>query len=148
MIQNNQKHRPNGAAAESGSPIGAPPKGAPVFLKRAKLGPNSDFDHVRTYSWLHVLRNTQGTRSGTYLGNICGICTEYIRNIHKYLWCKIIRNTGAAFGGRPTGSVFLIILHHKYAWIFLSCSLYIPYIFPKYVPYIFPCVFLNLWSQE
>ena len=28
--------------------------------KRAKLNQNSDFDHVRTYSWLHKLRNTQG----------------------------------------------------------------------------------------
>ena len=27
-----QKHRPNGAAAEGGRPIGAPPKAAPVFL--------------------------------------------------------------------------------------------------------------------
>ena len=32
MILNNQKHRPNGAAAEGGRPIGAPPKAAPVFL--------------------------------------------------------------------------------------------------------------------
>ena len=102
--------------------------------------------------WLNKLRNTQGTIYGTYLGNIYiyiyGIYTEYIRNIHKYLWYKIIRNTGAAFGGRPIGSVFLIILYHKYLWIFLIYSLYIPYIFPEYVPYIFPCVFLNLWSQE
>ena len=73
MIQNNQKHRPNGAAAEGGRPIVAPPKAAPVFL---------------------------------------------------------------------------IISYHKYLWIFLIYSLYIPYIFPKYVPYIFPCVFLNLWSQQ
>ena len=27
-----QKHRPNGAAAEGGRPIGAPPKAAPVCL--------------------------------------------------------------------------------------------------------------------
>ena len=27
-----QTHRPNGAAAEGGRPIGAPPKAAPVFL--------------------------------------------------------------------------------------------------------------------
>ena len=31
------------------------------------------------------------------------IYMEYIRNIHKYLWYKIIRNTGAAFGGAPIG---------------------------------------------
>ena len=54
------------------------------------------------------------------------------------------------FGGRPTGSVFLIILYHKYQWIFhiYIYSLYIPYIFPEYVPYMFPCVFLDLWSQQ
>ena len=44
--------------------------------------------------------------------------------------------------------MFLIILYHKYLWIFLIYSLYIPHILPKYVPCIFPCVFLNLWSQE
>ena len=43
---------------------------------------------------------------------------------------------------------FFNILNHRYLWIFLIYSLYIPYIFPRYVPYIFPCVFLNLWSQE
>ena len=32
MIQNNQKDKANGAAAEGGCPIGAPPKAAPVFL--------------------------------------------------------------------------------------------------------------------
>ena len=57
-------------------------------------------------------------------------------------------NGAAAFGGRPIGSVFLIILYHKYLWIFLIYSLYIPYIFPSYVKYVFPCVFLNLWRQE
>ena len=55
---------------------------------------------------------------------------------------------------RPNGAppkaapVFLIILYHKYFWIFLIYSLYIPYIFPSYVKYVFPCVFLDLWSQE
>ena len=38
--------------------------------KRAKLDQNSDFRHVRTYSWLHKLRNTQGKMYGTYLRNI------------------------------------------------------------------------------
>ena len=53
---------------------------------------------------------------------------------------------------RPSGSVCLIILYHKYLWIY---QLYIPYIFHIYFldmfhchPCIFPCVFLNLWSQE
>ena len=116
--------------------------------KRAKFNKNSDFGHVRTYSWLHKLRNTQGKIYGTNLGNIYGIYKEYIRNIDKYLWYKIIRNTRAAFGGRPLGFVFLIISYHRYLWIFLLYYLYIPYIFSKYVPYIFPCVFLNSWSQE
>ena len=117
--------------------------------KRAKWEQKSDFGHVRTYSWLHKLRNTQGKMYATYLGKIY---MEYlgniVRNIHKYLWYKMIRSTGAAFGGRPIGSVFLIILYHKHVWIFLIYSLYIPYIFPSYGPYIFPCVFLNLWSPE
>ena len=89
------------------------------------------------FCWLHKLRNTQGEIYGTYLGNICGIYKEYIGNIHKYLWYKIIRTTGAAFGGRPIGSVFLIILYHKYLWIFLIHSLWIPYECPGYVPCIF-----------
>ena len=72
--------------------------------KRAKLDQNSDFSHVRTYSCLHKLRNTQGKIHGTYLGNIYGIYQECIRSIHRYLWEKIIRNTGAAFGGRPIGA--------------------------------------------
>ena len=37
---------------------------------------NADFGHVRTYSWLHKKRNTQGKIYGTYLGNICGIYKE------------------------------------------------------------------------
>ena len=32
MRENHQKHRPNGAAAEGGRPIGAPPKAAPVCV--------------------------------------------------------------------------------------------------------------------
>ena len=38
--------------------------------------------------------------------------------------------------------MFLIILYHRYLWIFLIYSLYIPYIFPKYVPYISLVCFL------
>ena len=55
---------------------------------------------------------------------------------------------GAAEGGACVSVNFLIILYHRYLWIFLIYSLYIPYIFPSYVKYVFPCVFLNLWSQE
>ena len=109
---------------------------------------NSDFGHVRTYSSLHKLRNTQGKIHGTYLGNIYGIYKECIRNIHKYLWYKIIRNTDPMGRLPKAAPAFLITLYHKYLWIFLIYSLYIPYIFPKYVPYIFPCVFLNSWSQQ
>ena len=43
------------------------------------------FGHVRTYSWLHKLRNTQGKIYGTYLRKIYGIHQEYIKNIHEYL---------------------------------------------------------------
>ena len=73
---------------------------------------------------------------------------ECIRNINGYLWYRIIRNTDPM--GRPpkAAPVFLIILYHKYVWVFLIHSLYIPYIFPSYVPYNFPCVFLNLWNQQ
>ena len=115
---------------------------------------NSDFGHVRTYSSLHKLRNTQGKIHGTYLGNIYGIYKECIRKIHGYLWYKIIRNTDPLGRPPPLGAppkaapVFLIILNHKYLWIFLIDSLYIPYIFLRYVPYIFPCVFLTLWSPD
>ena len=73
---------------------------------------------------------------------------EYIRNIwgiyHKYLWYKIIRNTGAAFGGAPMGrppsaaaplglcSLFLLI-YLFILWIFMD----IPYIFLIYSIYIY-----------
>ena len=70
--------------------------------KHATFNQNSDFGHVRTYSWLHKLRNTQGKIYGTYLGNIYGIYKEYIRNIHKYLWYKMIRNISRKH--RPNGA--------------------------------------------
>ena len=41
-----------------------------IFRRNAE---NSDFGHVRTYSSLHKLRNTQGKIHGTYLGNMYGI---------------------------------------------------------------------------
>ena len=44
-IRNVQKHRPNGAAAEGGRPIGAPPKAAPVF-------PRYVSDHL--ISWIFM----------------------------------------------------------------------------------------------
>ena len=116
--------------------------------KRAKFNQNSDFGHVQTYSSFHKLRNTQGKLYGTNLGNIY-IYMECIRNIHRYSWCRIIRNTGVAFGGAPMGRVCVSdYFKHEYVWRFFIYSLYIPYKFPKYVPYISPCVFHNLWSQE
>ena len=83
------------------------------------------------------LRNTQGKIHATYLGNIYGIDTEYIRNIHKHLWYKIIRNTDPM--GRPpkAAPVFLIILCHKYLWIFLIHSLYIPHTYIYIYIYIY-----------
>ena len=102
---------------------------------------NSDFGHVRTYSWLHKLRNTQGEIYGTYLGNIYGIYREYIRNIHRYLWYKMIRNTGAAFGGAPMGRP------HSAAAPLGLCFwlLYIIYGYSLYIPYIFHIYFLDMF---
>ena len=127
--------------------------------KRAKLDQNSDFGHVRTYSWLHKLRNTQGKIYGTYLGNIYiyGVYKEYIRNIHDYLWYKIIRNTdpmgrppqwGAAEGGACVSDDFISYIFKDIPYIFLYILHIYIYIFPKYVPYMFPYVFLTLWIQQ
>ena len=121
-------------------------KGSVLEPKRAKSNQNSDFGHVRTYSSLHKLRNTQGKIHGTYLGNIYGIYKECITNIsidiyditiniHQYIHQTHRRrlrwrpNGAAAFCGRPIGSVFLIILYHKYLGMFLIHSLYIPHIY-------------------
>ena len=114
---------------------------------------NSDFGHVRTYSSLHKLRNTQGKIHGTYLGNIYGIYKECIRNIHRYLWYKIVRNTGAAFGGapmeRPPSAAAPLGLCF---WLFdimniYGYSLYIPYIFHIYFLDMFHVFSLVLVSQ-
>ena len=121
------------------------------------------FGHVRTYSWLDKLRNTQGKIYGTYLGKIYGIYREYIRNIHKYIWYKIIRKRenepngvaakrpphwGATEGGT---SVFFVSAYLSlYIMTMFGYSSYIPYtfhmyiyIYINYVPYIFPCVILE-----
>ena len=52
--------------------------------KRAKLDQNSDFRHLRTLSWLHKLRNTQGkippctwNISRKHIWNISGLYKEY-----------------------------------------------------------------------
>ena len=65
-----------------------------------------------------------------------------MRNIHRYFWYKIIRNTehrphGAA-ASRPPHRRRLCVLCF---WLFYiinvyEYSSYIPYIFPKYLPYI------------
>ena len=121
-------------------------------LKGAKLDRNSDFGHVRTYSSLHKLRNTQGKIHGTYLGNIYGIYKECIRNIHRYLWYKVIRNTDS-MGRPPKVAAPLGRRWRRRLCFWLSYiinisgySLYIPYILLKYVAYVFLCVFLNLFS--
>ena len=113
------------------------------------------------FCWLHKSRNTQGKIHGTYLGNIYGIYQDCIRSIHRYLWEKIIRNTGAAFGGAPMGRPpsAAAPLGLCFWWFSLidiyGYSLYSPDIF--HICFldmfhvqggIFPCVFLNLWSQE
>ena len=94
--------------------------------------------------------------------NICSNLQEDLRNIHKYLCYKIIRNTtqtqwGGRFAAAPLDlwSVFLIsyIMNIYIFYLYIpvySCifSLNIPYIFPLYFPYIFPWVFLNLFRQQ
>ena len=87
-----------------------------------------------------------------------GIYTDCIRNIHKYLWHKIIKNTNPM--GRPPKAApvclmdilmdiygYVINIYGYISYTFLIYSIY-AYMFPRYVPCIFPCVFLNLWSQE
>ena len=101
--------------------------------KRAKLNQKSVFGHVQSYSWLNKLRNSQGKIYGTYSGKIYGIYKEYIRNIHKYLWYKIIRNTGTAFGGAPLGLCFCL---------FYTIDIYG---YSSYIPYIFHIYFLNMF---
>ena len=86
--------------------------------RRAKLYQNSDFGHVRTYSRLHKLRNTQGKIYKTDLGN----------NMETQTY----GNTGTAFAGAPIGSVFLIMLNHTFLWIFLSYSCIFLYLFFEY----------------
>ena len=54
----------------------------------------------KSHCWRNKLSNTQRKMHGKYMGHIY---QEYIKNIHKYLWYKISRNTGAAFGGAPNG---------------------------------------------
>ena len=116
------------------------------------------FGHVRTYSWLHKLRNSQGEIYGTYLGNICGIYKEYIRNIHKYLWYKIIRNkehrgaTNGAAASRPPhwGCVrcfclFYIINIYGYSFIYTCTFLHILFEYSLYILYISHIYFLNIF---
>ena len=103
--------------------------------KCVKLDQKSEFGHVRTYCWLNELRNTQGEIYGTYLGNIYiyGIYKECIRHTHKYLWYKMIRNTGAAFGGGPLSLS---------SWLLYSINIYG---YSLYVSYMFHIYFLNMF---
>ena len=102
-----------------------------------------DFGHVRTYCWLNELRNTQGKTHGTYLGNIYGIYKECIRNIHRYLWYKIIWNTGAAFGGAPMGRPPSAAA--PLGLCFWSFYIKDIYGYSMYTPYIFHIYFLNMF---
>ena len=111
--------------------------------KRAKLDQNSDFGHVRTYSWLHKLRNTQGKIYGTYLGNIYGIYKECIKNIHRYLWYKIIRNTDPM--GRPPSAAAPLGRRRRGRlcfWLFLIINIYG---YSLYIPYIVHIYFLDMF---
>ena len=84
------------------------------------------FLKTKSYCWLYKSRNTKGKIYGSYSGNIYGMYKEYIRNIHKYLWYKIIGNTGTAFGGgRRMGLCFWLL----YIIDIYGYSLYILYIF-------------------
>ena len=67
--------------------------------------------------------------NGTYLGNIYGIYKACIANISIDIYdikYKIITHTDTQWGGRPIGApppkaaapVCLIILYHKYLWIY------------------------------
>ena len=113
--------------------------------KHAKLDQNSSFRHVRTYSWLHKLRNTQGKIHGTYLGNIYGIYKACIANISIDIYdikYKIITHTQAPpsaapqWGGRlrrPPHWVcvcdyFIFYIIDIYGYISYTCLIYSIYI--------------------
>ena len=84
-----------------------------------KLDQNSDFGHVRTYSWLHKLRNTQGKIHGTYLGNIYGIYKECITNISINIYDIKRSDTQAPpSAAAPLG----LCVWWIYWWIFMVIS--------------------------
>ena len=70
---------------------------------------------------------------------------EYMRNIHRYLWYKIIRNTdpmgrpphwGAAEGGACVSDYFISYIFIDIPYIYIHIYTFIfSHIFPKYVPY-------------
>ena len=59
---------------------------------------------------------------------------------------------GAPPKAAPLCSLFLVLLYHKYLWMFFVYSLYVPYIyiyiFPKYVPCISLVCFLVYWVKS
>ena len=100
----------------------------------------SDFGHVRTYSSLHKLRNKQGKIHGTYLGNIYGIYKEYIRDIHKYFWCKMIRNTDP-MGRLPKAAPVFWLFYTINIYGYSLYILYILHIYSLKMFHVFPlCV--------
>ena len=74
---------------------------------------------------------------------IYGIYKEYIRNIHKDLWYKVIRNTGAAFGGAPIGRPLSAAA--PLGLCFWSFNIIDIYGYSLYIPYIFHIYFLAMF---
>ena len=90
--------------------------------KRAKLNQNSSFGHVRTYSWLHKLRNTQGNRYGSNLRNIYIHIYIYILNMsHIFsLVCFLIYGVKSR-SGHDRSQSFGSILHVSGAKLSFWC---------------------------
>ena len=66
-VFNGKMHFLNFSAHHHAESSGNHLKSLVLDQKCTNLDHNSDFGHVRTYSWLHQLRNTQRELYGTYL---------------------------------------------------------------------------------
>ena len=80
---------------------------------------------------------------GTYPGNIYGIYTECIRNFHRYLWYKIIRNTDP-MGRPPKAAAPLGCRRRRRLCFWLFCIINI-YGYSLDVPYMFHTYFLSMF---
>ena len=105
------------------------------------------FGHVRTYSWLHKLRNTQRKIYGFWVWSLVSGFRFLV-----YSFCFLASGVWSVVSGFGLLAYCFCLF---YIINICGYSSYIPYIFhiyiyifPRYVPCIFPCVFLNLWSQE